>query len=172
MGKGKCVWDSRLTVSLHPNFHCLIMSKHATSNQLETLRTYHKTQTIANHFIDELKEYMNWKTTWIEITKTHLNWKKYWNERLLWNAITKTKLLGQSTPSRRRHNIVVGEKVTLDVWEVDGWLRDPTKLNEVFNVMTKMNVLISRMTMVLMLLAILTCIVIWNRGVWSIPFEI
>ena len=90
----------------------------------------------------------------------------------MWNAITKTKLLGQSTPSRRRHNIVVGEKVTLDVWEVDGWLRDPTKLNEVFNVMTKMNVLISRMTMVLMLLAILTCIVIWNRGVWSIPFEI
>ena len=47
--------------SLHPNFHCSIVGKHATSNQLEALRTYHKTQTLANHFIDELKEY-----TWIE----------------------------------------------------------------------------------------------------------
>ena len=48
--------------SLHLNFH-VHFGKHATSyveNQinLEILRTYHKTQTIANQFIDELKEYM------------------------------------------------------------------------------------------------------------------
>ena len=50
------------------------------------------------------------------------------------DAITKTKLPDQSTPSRRRHNIVVRERITLDVWEVDRWLRDLTRLNETLNV--------------------------------------
>ena len=121
---------------------------------------------------------MNWKThwierhTWIEITKTLLNWKIHWNEKLLWNAITKTKLLNQSTPSRKRDNMVVGERFSLDVWEVDGWQRDLARLNEVFNVMMETSALISRMTMSLMVLAILTCIVVWSRGVWSIPSKI
>ena len=75
----------------------------------------------------------------------------------MWNAITKTKLLDQSTPRRRRHNIVVKERITLDVWEVDGWLRDLARLNEVFNVMTEMSALVNRMTIVL---AILTYIVV------------
>ena len=62
--------------------------------------------------------------------------------------------------------------ITLDIWEVDGWLRDLARLNEVFNVMMKMSALISRMTMVLMIFAILTCIVVWSKSVWSIPSEI
>ena len=80
-------------------------------------------------------------------------------------AKTKTKLLDQSTPSRRRHSIIVRKMISLDVWEVDGWIRGLARLNEVFNVMTKTSALISRMTMVLMVLAILTCIVVWSRGV-------
>ena len=121
---------------------------------------------------------MNWKThlierqTWIEITKKLLNWKTHWNERLLWNAVTKTKLIDQSTPSKRRHSMVVREMITLDVWEVNGWFRDLARLNEVFNVMTEISALISRLTMVLMVFAILIYIVVWSRGVWSIPSEI
>ena len=61
--------------------------------------------------------------------------------------------------------MVVGERISLDVWEVDGWQRDLIRLNEVFNVMTETSALISRMTMALMVLAILTCIVVWSRGV-------
>ena len=90
----------------------------------------------------------------------------------MWNAITKIKLLDQSTPSRRGHNIVIRERISLNVWEVDGWLRDLASLNEVFNVIMEMSALISRMTMVLMVLAIFTCIVFWTGGVWSIPSEI
>ena len=63
--------------------------------------------------------------------------------------------------------MVVGKMISLDVWEVDGWQRDLARLNEVFNVMIEMSALISRMTMSLMVLAILTCIVVWSRGVWS-----
>ena len=88
------------------------------------------------------------------------------------DAITKAKLLDQSTLSRRRHNIVVGERITLDVWEVDGWLKDFSRLNEVFNVMTETNTLISRMTMVLVVLAIFTCVVVRGRSVWSIHSKI
>ena len=80
-------------------------------------------------------------------------------------AKTKTKLLDQSTPSRRRHSIIVGKMISLDVWEVDGWLRDLVRLNEVFNVMVKTSALISRMTMVLMVLTILTYIIVWSRRV-------
>ena len=40
------------------------------------------------------------------------------------------------------------------------------------NVMTKTSALINRMTMILMVLAILTCIVVWSIGVWSIPTKI
>ena len=61
--------------------------------------------------------------------------------------------------------MVVGERISLDVWEVDGWQRDLIRLNEVFNVMMETSALISRMTMALMVLAILTCIVVWSRGV-------
>ena len=68
--------------------------------------------------------------------------------------------------------MVVGKMISLDVWEVDGWQRDLARLNEVFNVMMKMSALISRMTMALMTLAILICIVVWSRGVWSIPSKI
>ena len=68
--------------------------------------------------------------------------------------------------------MVVRERISLDVWEIDGWLKDLAKLNEVFNVMTKTTALISRMTMALMVLAILTCIIVWNRGVWRIPSKI
>ena len=69
------------------------------------------------------------------------------------DAITKTKLLDQSTPSRRGDNMVVGKRITLDVWVVDGWQRDLARFNRVFNVMTEMSALISRMTMALMVLA-------------------
>ena len=68
--------------------------------------------------------------------------------------------------------MVVREMITLDVWEVNGWFRDLARLNEVFNVMTEISALISRMTMVLMVFAILIYIVAWSRGVWSIPSEI
>ena len=69
------------------------------------------------------------------------------------DAITKTKLLDQSTPSRRGDNMVVGKRISLDVWVVDGWQRDLARFNRVFNVMTEMSALISRMTMALMVLA-------------------
>ena len=68
--------------------------------------------------------------------------------------------------------MVVGKMISLDVWEVDGWQRSLVKLNKVFNVMTETSALISRMTMVLMVLAILTCIVVWSICVWSIPTKI
>ena len=58
------------------------------------------------------------------------------------DAITKTKLLDQSTPIRRRHTMVDEERISLDVWEVDGWLRDLARLNKAFNVMTDMIALI------------------------------
>ena len=64
------------------------------------------------------------------------------------------------------------ERISLDVWEVDGWLRDLARLNKVLNVMTEMIALINRMTVVLMVLAILNYIVAWSKGVWSIPSEI
>ena len=69
------------------------------------------------------------------------------------DAITKTKLLDQSTPSRRGDNMVVRKRISLDVWAVDGWQRDLARFNRVFNVMTEMSALISRMTMALMVLA-------------------
>ena len=69
------------------------------------------------------------------------------------DAITKTKLLDQSTPSRRGDNMVVRKRISLDVWVVDGWQRDLARFNRVFNVMTEMSALISRMTMALMVLA-------------------
>ena len=69
------------------------------------------------------------------------------------DAITKTKLLDQSTPSRRGDNMVVGKRISLDVWVVDGWQRDLARFNRVFNVMAEMSALISRMTMALMVLA-------------------
>ena len=69
------------------------------------------------------------------------------------DAITKTKLLDQSTPSRRGDNMVAGKRISLDVWVVDGWQRDLARFNRVFNVMTEMSALISRMTMALMVLA-------------------
>ena len=69
------------------------------------------------------------------------------------DAITKTKLLDQSTPSRRGDNMVVRKRISLDVWVVDGWQRDLARSNRVFNVMTEMSALISRMTMALMVLA-------------------
>ena len=81
------------------------------------------------------------------------------------HAKTKTKLLDQSTLGRRRHSIVVGKMISLDVWEIDGWLRDLVRLNEVFNVMMETSALISRMTMSLMVLAILTYIIVWSRRV-------
>ena len=68
--------------------------------------------------------------------------------------------------------MVVGEMISLDVWEIHGWHRDLARLNEVFNVMIETSALISRMTMALMVLAILNCIVVWSRGVWSIPSKI
>jgi len=68
--------------------------------------------------------------------------------------------------------MVVGKMISLDVWEVDGWQRDLARLNELFNVMTETSALINRMTMALMALAILICIVVWSRGVWSIPSKI
>ena len=52
------------------------------------------------------------------------------------DAITKTKLLDQSTPSRRGDNMVAGKRISLDVWVVDGWQRDLARFNRVFNVMT------------------------------------
>ena len=69
------------------------------------------------------------------------------------DAITKTKLLDQSTPSRRSDNMVAGKRISLDVWVVNGWQRDLARFNRVFNVMTEMSALISRMTMALMVLA-------------------
>ena len=68
--------------------------------------------------------------------------------------------------------MVFGKRISLDVWEVDGWQRDLARLNEVFNVMMETSAPISRMTMALMVLAILNCIVVWSRGVWSIPSKI
>ena len=88
------------------------------------------------------------------------------------DAITETKILDQSTLIRRRHAMVFGKSISLDVWEVDGWQRDLARLNEVFNVMMETSAPISRMTMALMVLAILNCIVVWSRGVWSIPSKI
>ena len=49
--------------------------------------------------------------------------------------------------------MVVGEMISLDVWEIDGWHRDLARLNEVFNVMIETSALINRMTMALMVLA-------------------
>ena len=63
-------------------------------------------------------------------------------------------------------------RISLDVWEVDGWLKDFARLNEVLNVMIETNALISRMTMVLIVLAIFTYIVVRSRSVWSVPSEI
>ena len=88
------------------------------------------------------------------------------------DAITETKILDQSTLIRRRHAMVFGKRISLDVWEVDGWQRDLARLNEVFNVMMETSAPISRMTMALMVLAILNCIVVWSRGVCSIPSKI
>ena len=49
--------------------------------------------------------------------------------------------------------MVVRKRISLDVWVVDGWQRDLARFNRVFNVMTEMSALISRMTMALMVLA-------------------
>ena len=49
--------------------------------------------------------------------------------------------------------MVVRKRISLDVWAVDGWQRDLARFNRVFNVMTEMSALISRMTMALMVLA-------------------
>ena len=38
--------------------------------------------------------------------------------------------------------MVVGERFSLDVWEVDGWQRDLARLNEVFNVMMETSALV------------------------------
>jgi len=53
---------------LHLNLCC---SNRQTCNITYWESNYHNTQIIANHLIDELKDYMNWKTHLIETKKTY-----------------------------------------------------------------------------------------------------